>query len=198
MSRLQLVVPNSLVPTVLMYLHDADAAGHPGKSRCLTEARAKYYWVGMENDIASHVDQCLSCARHKGTVESPAPLLAYPAPDLPWESVSIDLLSLPRSTQGNCYLLVCVDRFSRFIVMSPIPNKSAEVVAHALVTDLILPFTAPRVILSDNGAEFNNAVLVEICAMFKIKQCFTASYHPSSNGLVERANRKILESLRHC
>ncbi|MCP4274227.1 MAG: transposase family protein, partial [Gammaproteobacteria bacterium] len=72
------------------------------------------------------------------------------------------------------------------------------VVAHALVTDLILPFTAPRVILSDNGAEFNNAVLVAICTMFKIKQCFTASYHPSSNGLVERANRKILESLRHC
>ncbi|MCP4238008.1 MAG: hypothetical protein GY770_31340, partial [Aestuariibacter sp.] len=34
-SRLQLVVPASLVPTVLTYLHDADAAGHPGKSRCL-------------------------------------------------------------------------------------------------------------------------------------------------------------------
>ncbi|MCP4232046.1 MAG: hypothetical protein GY770_00460, partial [Aestuariibacter sp.] len=90
-SRLQLVVPNSLVPTVLMYLHDADAAGHPGKFRCLTEARAKYYWVGMKDDIASHVDQCLSCARHKGTVESPATLLiAYTAPQSGIRGIRLD------------------------------------------------------------------------------------------------------------
>ncbi len=74
--------------------------------RCLTDERAKYYWVGMKNYIVLYVDQCLLCARHKGTVESPATLLlAYTAPDLPWVSVSIDLFSLPHSTHGNSYLL---------------------------------------------------------------------------------------------
>ncbi len=28
------------------------------------------------------------------------------------------------------------------------------------------------------------------------EQCFTVTYHPASNSLVERANRKILEVLR--
>ncbi len=50
--------------------------------------------------------------------------------------------------------------------------------------------------MSDNGAEFRNAVVSEICSQFGIKQTFTAAYHPASNGLVERANRKILEVLR--
>ncbi len=49
--------------------------------------------------------------------------------------------------------------------------------------------------LSDNEAEFRNVVVAEICSKFGITQTFTGAYHPASNGLVERANRKILEVL---
>ncbi len=51
-------------------------------------------------------------------------------------------------------------------------------------------------LLSDNGTEFRNQLLEEICKQFGIKQCFTVSYHPANYGLVERANRKILDVLR--
>ncbi len=56
-------------------------------------------------------------------------------------------------------------------------------------------FSTPRVILSDNGAEFRDAVVSDICSQFGIKQTFIAAYHPAPNGLVERANGKILEVL---
>ncbi len=68
--------------------------------------------------------------------------------------------------------------------------------AHALISNLFCPYTAPRVLLSDNGAEFRNGPLEEISEQFEVRQCFTVTYHPASNGLVERANRKILEVLR--
>ncbi len=61
---------------------------------------------------------------------------------------------------------------------------------------LICPYSAPRVLLSDNGAEFRNTFLEEISQQFGVKQCFTLIYHPASNGPVERANRKIMEALR--
>ncbi len=64
------------------------------------------------------------------------------------------------------------------------------------MTKLICEHTAPRVLLSDNGAEFRNKVLAEICRQFGITQTLTVAYHPASNGLVERTNRKILEVLR--
>ncbi len=50
--------------------------------------------------------------------------------------------------------------------------------------------------MSDNRAEFGNDVLAEIYCQFVITQTFTAAYHPASNGLVEWANRKLLEVLR--
>ncbi len=64
------------------------------------------------------------------------------------------------------------------------------------ISHLICPFSTPRVLLSDNGTEFRNQVLEEICKQFGIMQCFTVSYHPASNGLVERANRNILHVQR--
>ncbi len=159
-------------------------------------ARAKYYWPTMHLDIEKHIPQCLSCAATQSTTQT-APILEYPLPAEPFDVVGIDLLQLPLSIQGSIYVLVCVDHFSRFTVLAPLPNKSATTVAHAIVSHLICPYTTPRVLLSDNGTEFKNQVLQDICAQFYIQQTFITSHHPAYNGFVERTNRKILEILRH-
>ncbi|MPC97658.1 Retrovirus-related Pol polyprotein from transposon opus [Portunus trituberculatus] len=39
----QIVIPDSLVPTVLHFVHDAPQAGHPGRDKTLAMARLKYY-----------------------------------------------------------------------------------------------------------------------------------------------------------
>ncbi len=92
--------------------------------------------------------------------------------------------------------MIMVGMFSRYVVLAPIKEKTAKNVAHAIVSKLICEFSAPRALLSDNGAEFRNILLQEICKQFGINHTFTVAYHPASNGLVERTNRKILEVLR--
>ncbi len=85
---------------------------------------------------------------------------------------------------------------AQHVVLVPLRDKSAKFVAHALISHLLFcPYTAPRKLLSGNVAEFRNAFLDEISKQFGVKQCFTVTYHPASNGLVERGNRKILEVL---
>ena len=192
----QFVIPEVFVPTVLKLVHDMPMAGHPGRDRTLAAARRTYYWPTMRVDIEDYVARCVVCAQHKGSPQGPAPILEYPAPEQPWDVVAIDLLQLPKSTHGSQYLLVCVDHFSRYVVLAPVKTKTATAIAHALVTHLLCPYSTPRVLLSDNGAEFRNSLLAEICSAYNIKQTFTVAYHPSSNGLVERTNRKILETLR--
>ncbi len=184
------------MPTVLRLIHDVPISGHPGRDKASALARKRCYWPTLRIDVESHVAQCVTCAQHRGVVKGPAPILQYPLPETPWDIVSIDLLQLPQSQYGSRYLLVCNDHLTRYVVLAPLKDKIATGVAHALVTHLFCPFSTQRVILSDNGAEFWNAVVSEICSQFGIKQTFTAAYHPASNGLVGRANRKILEVLR--
>ncbi len=134
--------------------------------------------------------------KQKGTT-STAPIVEYPLPGGTFDVADIGLLQLLRSTQTSIYILVCVDHFGRFVVLAPLLNKSAVTVAHATMSRLTCPYTTPRILLSNNGTEFKNQVLADICSQYSIKQTFITAHHPASNGLVERSNKKILEILRH-
>ena len=121
-----------------------------------------------------------------------------PTLDHPWGSTAaIGLLKLPGSTAGHQYLFVCIHHLSRYVILAPLRDKSALSVARVLVDKVISPFTTPRLILSDNGAEFINELIADICTAFNIQQTFIVAHHPASTGLVQTANRKILEALRH-
>ncbi len=54
------------------------------------------------------------------------------------------------------------------MILEPLQNKTAEVVVHVLIPNLFCPYSTPRVLLSDNGTEFRNASLEEICKQFNI------------------------------
>ena len=51
-------------------------------------------------------------------------------------------------------------------------------------------------IRSDNGSEFKNTRIDEICDGFRIRHQFSAKYTPQSNSLVERKNRTLIDMVR--
>ncbi len=133
---------------------------------------------------------------HKGTVPKSARILEYPSPQRPWDVVAIDHLQLLASHQGSKYLFNKQRSLLQVRCFSPSQNKTAGAIAHALITSLFCLYSTPRALLSDNRMEFRNAIFEEICKQFNVKETFTVVDHPAPNGIVERANRKILEVLR--
>ncbi len=150
----------------------------------------------MRKDIYSYVDKCCSCAVSKGSVGKPIKILSYPTPLEPWDTLAIHLLKRPTSIEGHQYILVGIDHFSHYSILVPLKDKRATTVETALIDKVFCPFNTPKTLLSDNGTEFNNAILSEICKQFDIKKTNIVVYHPASNGLVERQNGKILNQLR--
>ena len=192
----QVVIPNTLISNILQTIHDSPQAGHPGKEKCLSQAKLNFYWPKMRLDINNHIDKCESCAEHKGHTGKQVPILNYPIPKAPWETLAIDLLKLPLTENQFQYLMVCIDHFSRFCILVPLKDKSAKSVAKALIDEVFCKYNTPRHLLSDNGTEFNNAILEEICQIYNINKINIIAYHPASNGLVERQNRKIIQILK--
>ncbi len=75
-------------------------------------------------------------------------------------------------------------------------NEKAETVASMIYSHIIADFTTPRTIITDNGTEFDNRILEELCKLFHVKKVLVQAYHLQTNGVVERLNRKIINFLR--
>ena len=73
--------------------------------------------------------------------------------------------------------------------------KTAEEIFEKFVYRFLCEEGCPRVVLTDNGGEFDNRLLRELMRLCRIRLKFTPAYHPRGN-YTERVNRYIGETLR--
>ena len=83
-----------------------------------------------------------------------------------------------------------IDHWSKFNFAFPSPSKEAIHIADALEHFVFPYFGAPRILHSDNGSEFVNAVVSKVVAKWpgKIHLVRGRPRHPQSQGLVEQAH----------
>jgi IS30 family transposase len=62
--------------------------------------------------------------------------------------------------------------------------------------NIIYHFSVLREITIDNAKQFDNDILKDFCYQIGTKVAFASVYHPQSNGIVERANTLIFESIQ--
>ena len=99
------------------------------------------------------------------------------------------------SVKGNRYVLVMVDCVSRWMEACTLLDKTAISVADDFFSNIVCRFGMPSVIHSDQGWEFENKVMHELCILGGSHKTKTTPYHPESDGLVERFNRTLLMML---
>ena len=88
-------------------------------------------------------------------------------------------------------ILVVTDHFSRHIQAYKVSDKRAITIAKCLYNNYFHHYGFPRRLLSDQGREFCNDILKEMCYYLNIKKICTTTYHPQSNGAVERVHQTL-------
>eukprot|EP01121_Diplochlamys_sp_Union-15-3_P009686 TRINITY_DN2647_c0_g1_i2.p1 TRINITY_DN2647_c0_g1~~TRINITY_DN2647_c0_g1_i2.p1 ORF type:complete len:1234 (+),score=100.53 TRINITY_DN2647_c0_g1_i2:684-4385(+) len=193
----RVVVPTVLRQRVLTEAHDVLTAAHLGLNRTYARLLERYWWPNMWRDTSHHVHNCLVCAKTKKTRDLGTGRMEPMVVGRPWELVGVDFLGpLPKTKNGNRYLLVFVDYFSRWTIAVASEGANAEVVASALLKQVYYKFGAPKKLISDNGTPFTAALTKTLCAALGVEKIFTTPYHPQANGQTERWNATILTGLR--
>lgn len=85
---------------------------------------------------------------------------------------------------------------TKYLVVSPVPDKSAETVARAIFNDFILVYAPMREIRTDCGTEYKNKLIAELCRLMKINQSFSTSYRHESVGSIERNHEFFNQYIR--
>ena len=188
----QLVLPKALRATVLHQLHNSPTAGHLGINKTMGKVKERFYWVNYHSDVKKWCKTCDICSSRSGPQKKPrAPLGQYNV-GVPMERIAIDVLGpLPTTDEGNKYLLIAADYFTKWVEAYPLPNQEATTVAEVLVNEFVCRFGTPQIIHSDQGRNFESAVFTEMCRLLGITKTRTTPLHPESDGMVERFNRTI-------
>ena len=105
--------------------------------------------------------------------------------------VAITILGpLPESADGNRYLLIAVDYFSKWPEGYPLPNMETAVVANAHSKGFFRYFSMSLEVHSE-WPNFESSLYWELCEILGICKTRTTLLHPQSDGMVECCNRTI-------
>ena len=189
--------PREIRSTLLYHAHDSPVAGHRGTAATLERLRGQWAWPYMDKEVETYCHNCRVCLSVNNPAHKrPAPMKRLtPAVEFN-QRVHCDLLGPWPNDEGNTYLLVVQDAYSKLIELKAIPHKTAEIVAEALYDGWIASHGPPATLVSDQGKEFVNKINGELCKKLWITHQTTSAMHPQANGLVERTNRDILAYLR--
>ncbi len=192
-----LVAPKRLQPILVEAAHVTREAGHGGEARTCERIMSSFWWPGITNDVKKFVASCKTCQLSRTPMPPPGTLRPLEIADAPNMRVHAELFGpLKTSGDGNKYILVITDSFTKYAELVAITNKEAETVAKAFFERWICRFSVPAVLVTDQGKEFCNKVLEEVCKLWGIKKIRTSAFHPQTNTAAERYNQTIIKFMR--
>ena len=109
----------------------------------------------------------------------------------PWDVLEMDIRDLKvTSDKRNRYLLVVVDRASKFLAAFPLPSMEATTVSRKFL-ELLLIFDLPLSIRCNPGSDFKAEVMQHLCRWLRVPLNYGATNHPRAQGAVERLGEAL-------
>ena len=190
------VLPQLCRLEVLKMAHSSPTAGHFGRKRTLERLRQRFHWPGIREAVTQVCNSCPVCQKASPPTHHQAPLQPLPVMDVPFRRVAMDIFGpLKRTKQGNRYILVLMDYATKWPEAYPMKAVDSESVARTLI-DIFARLGVPDELLTDNGSNFTSRLMKRFYDLTGIHHLKTSAYHPATDGMVERFNQTLKQTLR--
>jgi len=163
--------------------------GHPGEKKLISLLTLAFLWKGMTYDAIRCVRACAECDRSRASnlfhgTQPELHSLPIMGPMYRW---GVDMAGeFVPSKRGYKYVMVCVEHFTKFVVLIPLRSKESAETARAFQERVLAYFGAPAEVLTDQGGEFMGA-FDEMLTQSLIDHRTTSAANPKADGLAERS-----------
>ncbi|KII75119.1 Transposon Ty3-G Gag-Pol polyprotein [Thelohanellus kitauei] len=192
----RLVVGPGIREELLRQSHASEGA-HCGAENLFKLLKNNFFWPGMLDDIVEFTKTCNVCNKIKDPTRNPKSTL-HPIPvNGRFKDWHLDFIGpLPLTDDGNRYILIMVDRFTKWCEAVPSANQTAEFAVSCVLNNIVSRFGIPDSIHSDQGRQFESTIFYDICKFLSIKKTRSTPYHPEGNGMAERYVKSLKSKLR--
>ena len=193
------IIPIAMQEETIKLVHRSTLSPHPGEEKTLEALRESAYWPKMRQSVINYVRNCEECFLFnlKFKKKNRFPMQVFPQASFPLQVVHYDIVG-PITDHNNrkSYILVFVDRFSKFIYAETM-NRQQETDVLSAFSRFAMTYGIPHTLVSDNGANVHGSKLLQsFFATIDMKKVAISPYRPNVNGLCERYNGVIVKCLR--
>jgi len=192
-------VPSSQVGYVLKLAHESAAeSAHAGASRLFLRLKDRFFWPAMWKDILEFCQLCDVCQKINPDRRPPAGLLRpHKIPLLPWDVVSLDLITGLPNSHGFTAILVIVDKLTKYVLYIPTTNElKQEGFADLFLEHVVRRFGLPLEMIADRDPRWAKSFWQSVASSLGLKLMLSTSHHPQHDGQTERANQTLEIALR--
>ena len=154
---------------------------HPGIARMKTLARMFLWWPNLDSDIETIVKDCSQCQSNR-SMPTAVPMKPWKWPSTPWSRIHLDFTG---PFLGHMFLII-IDAYSKWLEVRIMKSTTSSAIITTLCS-IFAQFGLPSIIVTDNARNFTSTEFESFLSRNGIKHLSSPAYHPSSNGLAERA-----------
>ena len=159
--------------------------------------RAGYYWPTMLKDAQAYVKTCNKCQRFNNLIRQPSEELTPMTAPWSFAQWGLDIMGLfPTAVRQLKFLVVGIDYFTKWVEAEALTTITEKNIRNFVWRNIVCRYRIPRVLVSDNGRQFENNAFRDFCSELGIKNHYSSPAHPQANGQVEVTNRSLIKIIK--
>ena len=172
-------------------LHRQFSHASKEKLKKLVKSSKNFHDIEFLKLIEQCCDSCEICTKFKKPMLKP--IVCMPLSD---KFNGVVCMDLKEYVHNKSWIFHMIDSATKFSAAQLVSNKKTETIIQSMFNSWITYFGTPHMFLTDNGGEFDSGAFRETCEQLNVQVATSAAYSPFSNGIVERNNATIYESMK--
>ena len=151
----------------------------------------------MQKDAQTYVKTCDKCQKFSNVIKHPFEELTPMTAPWPFAQWGLDIMGpFPVAARQLKFLIVGIDYFTKWVEAEAMTTITKKNVRSFVWRYIIYRYGIPRVLILDNGKQFDNNSFRDFCLQLGTKNHYSSPAHPQTNKKVEVTNRSLLKIIK--